>query len=167
MPKTITHIVGSKPPGPSLLQRVVVSMKAKAAGHSVFTVPNQAMSPALPIRTGVPLDLKAYERTPIARGDVVVYRSEKHDGLLLPSRAVGLPGETIVLLQGKLIVDGVEVEEPYLEADASQKPYSREHGPIEIPPHCVFLLGDFRELSEDSRVIGPVATRLIVGRVVL
>jgi len=142
-------------------------MRAKAAGRAVFTVPNQAMSPALRIRTVVPLDLEAYKRGPIARGDVVVFRSEKHDGLLLPSRAVGLPGEIIELSQGKLMVDGVEVDEPYLEADASRKPYSREHGPIAIPPDCVFVLGDFRDLSEDSRAIGPVAAGLIVGRLVL
>jgi len=167
MPKTITYIVGSKPPRLSILQRIAVSVRAKAGGHTVFTVPNQAMSPALRIRAVLPLDLEAYKRAPIARGDVVVFRSEKYDGLLLPSRAVGLPGETIELRRAKLMVDGVEVEESYLEADASRKPYSREHGPIAIPPNCVFVLGDFRDLSEDSRTIGPVAAGLIVGRLVL
>ena len=80
---------------------------------------------------------------------------------------MGLPGATIELRRAKLIVDGVEVEESYLEADASRKPYSREHGPIAIPPNCVFALGDFRDLSEDSRTIGSVAAGLIVGRLVL
>ena len=56
-------------------------MRAKAGGHTVFTVPNQAMSPALRIRAVVPLDLEAYKRAPIARGDVVAFRSEKYDGL--------------------------------------------------------------------------------------
>jgi signal peptidase I len=167
MPKTTTHILGSKPPGPSTPRRVAVASTAKAAGHAVFTVPNQAMIPALRIRDVVRFDRDAYKRAPVERGNVVVYLSEKHDGVLLPSRAVGLPGETIELRRGVLMIDGVKVEEPYLDADASQKPYSKNHGPIAIPESCVFLLGDFRDLSEDSRIIGPLAAELILGRLVL
>ena len=167
MPKTTTHIVGSELPGPSSLPRITFPATAKAAEHTDFTVPNQAMLPTLRIHAVVPLDLGAYEQAPIARGDVVVFRSEKHDGLLLASRAVGLPGETIELRRARLMIDGVEVEESYLETDVSRKSYSREYGPIAIPPNCVFLLGDFRDLSEDSRTIGPVVAGQIVGRLVL
>ena len=125
------------------------------------------MSPTLRIRDVVPLDRAAYRAASIERGDVVVYRSQKHEGLLLPSRVVGLPGETIELRRSRLTVDGKEIEERYLEADAANKPYSRDHGPTVVPTDFVFLLGDFRDLSEDSRFIGPVMIQFLVGRVLV
>lgn len=167
MPKSISHVIGSKPNGPSFVRRLWVAASAKLQGFQVFTVPNQTMSPTLPIRDVVPLDRGAYRAAPIARGDVVVYRSQKHDGMLLPCRVVGLPGETIELRSFRLTVDGEEVAEPYLDADPGQQPFSRDHGPTAVPTDCVFLLGDFRDLSDDSRFIGPVSTQLIVGRVVV
>ena len=133
-----------------------MSARARARGFSVFTVPNLSMSPTLSIRDVVPLDRAAYRTASIARGDVVVYRSEKHEGLLLPSRVVGLPGETVELRSSRLTVDGEEVVERYLDSDAAEQPFSRDHGPTVVPADCVFLLGDFRDLSEDSRFIGPV-----------
>jgi signal peptidase I len=125
------------------------------------------MSPTLSIRDIVPLDRKAYRTASIARGDMVVYRSQKHEGMLLPSRVVALSGETVELRSSRLVVNGQEVAEPYVEAGSGEQPFSRDHGPIAVPPGCVFLLGDFRDLSEDSRFIGPVLKQLIVGRVVV
>jgi signal peptidase I len=167
MPRSITYLLGSKPLGPSFVRRLYQSTRARARGFAVFTVPNQSMSPTLRIRDVLPFDVAAYSTASIARGDVVVYRSEKHQGLLLPSRAVGLPGETIELRSSRLVVDGEEVAEPYLESDAAEQPFSRDHGPTVVPKDCVFLLGDFRDLSEDSRFIGPVRAQLVVGRVVV
>lgn len=144
-----------------------MAAKAKVRGFAVFTVPNLAMSPTLGIRDVVPLDRAAYDAASISRGDVVVYRSQKHEGMLLPSRVAGLPGETIELRGSRLIVDGKEVAERYLDADAAEQPFSREHEATFVPADCVFLLGDFRDMSEDSRFIGPVQARLIVGRIVV
>jgi signal peptidase I len=165
--KIISHIVGSEPLRPSFVRRLGVAANARLRGFDVFTVPNQSMSPTLRIRDIVPLDGAAYSAASIERGDVVVYRSQKHEGLLLPSRVVGLPGETIELRRSRLTVDGKEIAECYLEADAAKQPHSRDHGPTVVPTDCVFLLGDFRDLSEDSRIIGPVKIQLLVGRVVV
>jgi signal peptidase I len=125
------------------------------------------MSPTLRIRDVVQFDPSAYKSSPIERGSVVVYRSEKHEGLLLASRVIGLSGQTIQLRGGKLLLNGEETPEPYVEADGAEEPFSREYGPTKVPDGTVFLLGDFRDVSEDSRFIGPVAVALVVGRVVV
>jgi signal peptidase I len=167
MRKSISFVVGSKPSGPSFMRRLRVTCSAKLQGFEVFTVPNQSMSPTLSIRDVVPLDREAYRTASIARGDVVVYSSQKHEGMLLPCRVVGLSGEILELRSSRLIVDGAEVAEPYREAAAAEQPFSQDHGPTVVPSGCVFLLGDFRDLSEDSRFIGPVPTQLVVGRIVV
>ncbi|MCE4540795.1 signal peptidase I [Pelomonas sp. P7] len=113
----------------------------------------------------VQLDESAYVSSAIQRGDVVVYRSLKHDNMLLPGRVVGLPNETLELRNGALHVNGLEIPEPYVDGDAAEQPHSRVFGEFLVPNGHVFLLGDFRDMSEDSRFIGPIPKDLIVGRI--
>jgi signal peptidase I len=167
MSKVITHKVGSKPSLLSFFRRWLASWRAKASGYVPFTVPNQSMSPTLRVRDVARLDPSAYKSAPVAHGEVVVYRSEKHGGLLLAGRAVALPGETVELRRGSLMVNGEAVAEPYVEADSAEEPHSMEYGPATVPAGEVFLLGDFRDLSEDSRFVGPIALKMVVGRVVV
>lgn len=167
MKQVIVHTIGDKPPAPSLLQRLAANLSATLNGHKLFTVPNQSMLSTLRIRDTVQLDESAYSSSPVQRGDIVVYRSLKHEGLLLPSRIVGLPHETVELRDRTLHIDSTMVPEPYVDHDATEEEYSRTLSPTLVPPNHVFLLGDFRDLSEDSRFIGPVPQNLLVGRIVL
>ena len=167
MKRVITHLVGDKPAEPTALYRLSVGLSAALTGHKVFIVPNQAMLSTLRIREAVSLDESAYRSAPVRRGDVVVYRSVKHDGVLLPSRIVGLPNETVELRDRTLHIDGVKIPESYIDADSANEKYSRTMNTVLVPPDHVFLLGDFRDLSEDSRSIGPVHLDLLIGRIVI
>jgi signal peptidase I len=167
MKHVLTHTIGDKPPAPSMLQRLTTGLGAVLTGRKVFVVPNQSMLSTLRIRDTVLLDESAYHSSPIRRGDIVVYRSLKHEGVLLPSRVIGLPNETVELRDRKLHIDGILVQEPYVDSDASEQKHSRFLNPILVPPDHVFLIGDFRDLSEDSRFIGAVHQNLLVGRITL
>lgn len=104
-----------------------------------------------------------------ARGAVLVLpepgRAGVMLGLLKPlivKRAVGLPGESIALARGQLLIDGVAVEEPWL-AGGGSLPSMR---PRQVPAGHVFLLGDNRRplASSDSRQFGPQPLSVIRGR---
>jgi signal peptidase I len=76
-------------------------------------------------------------------------------------RVIGLPGETIELRNGRLFVDGIRRPEPYLEGPAD----SRDYGPVEVPNGAVFVLGDNRLNSNDSRFgLGFIPVDRVVGR---
>ena len=76
-------------------------------------------------------------------------------------RVIGLPGETIELRDGKLFVDGIQIPEPYLEGAAD----TRDYGPERVPSDALFVLGDNRLNSNDSRFgLGFVPIDKIVGR---
>jgi signal peptidase I len=76
-------------------------------------------------------------------------------------RVIGLPGETVELRDGHLYVDGERIPQPYLKGPPDTRPY----GPKTVPPDSVFVLGDNRLYSNDSRFgLGFVPIDKIVGK---
>jgi len=101
---------------------------------------------------------------PVERGDLVVFRHPIEPERDYIKRVIGLPGETVEMRGGYVFVDGVPLDEPYLD------PLYR--APDAFPPRRVpddeyFLLGDHRNDSADSRVWGTVPGYLIKGRAIL
>jgi signal peptidase I len=96
-----------------------------------------------------------------ARGDVVVLRSPQ-DGRLVIKRVAALGGQRVGVADGVLVVDGRRVKEPYVDRRRVDGTY---FGPVRVPPGDLFVLGDQRDGSIDSRTFGPVPADALVGRV--
>jgi signal peptidase I len=100
------------------------------------------------------------------RGEVVVFLEPTDRKKDFIKRVIGLPGETIQVINRKVHING----EPLKEADYvyyTNPRYVRgldNHGPIKIPEDSYFMMGDNRENSSDSRVWGPVPFELIKGK---
>ncbi len=94
------------------------------------------------------------------RGDVVAFR---HRGQVWVKRVVARGGETVALRDGRLFVDGTPVREPYADPRRIDGVY---FGPVRVPSGAVFVLGDNRGDSVDSRRFGAVPVSRIEGRVV-
>jgi signal peptidase I len=98
------------------------------------------------------------------RGDVVVFAAppatgeRQGDGFI--KRVAGLPGEEVAVDDGVLLVDGREVQEPWRNTAEGGGP---DQGPVEVPPGRVFLLGDDRANSYDSRSWGLLDIDRIEG----
>lgn len=95
------------------------------------------------------------------RGDVIVIDMPE-ESVLLVKRTVALPGETIEVRCGQVFIDGQPLDEPWA---------TRRGGPdypeTRVPEGHVFVLGDNREQSRDSRFFGPVPVEQIRGHVAL
>ena len=78
-------------------------------------------------------------------------------------RVIGLPGETISIQEGVVHIDGVPLEEPYLEERYTQRKSSME--PVTLGEDEYFVMGDNRDNSNDSRRIGPLKRKAIIGHV--
>lgn len=75
-------------------------------------------------------------------------------------RVVGLPGETVEIRDGTLFIDGLETSEPYLEGEVD----TRDYGPVQVPGGALFVLGDNRLHSSDSRFgLGFVPVDRVIG----
>lgn len=102
------------------------------------------------------------------RGDVVVFgyppRGEVRKDYI--KRVIGLPGETVEIREGYVYINGELLDEPYLEGRlthcSSTRPCSR--GPVVVPPDTVFVMGDNREHSSDSREWDALPLERIIGQ---
>lgn len=100
------------------------------------------------------------------RGDVVVLqRFDSSTERDLIKRVVGLPGEAVRFQNCVVFIDGVPLIEPYIDAEVQLRDGCGPDQPeIEVPADTVFVLGDHRGRSSDSRVFGPVSEDLLIGR---
>ena len=166
---------------------IIVTLVVKALFAQAFYIPSESMEPQLDIGDRVVVSRLAYRVHDPRRGDIVVFDSPEPappdtrgtprrivDEVLetmalkrppeteLIKRVMGLPGETIEARGGRVYVDGYPVHEPYLPAGT----VTSDFGPLEVPADHVFVLGDNRSNSADSRKIGPVPIDSIVGRAI-
>ncbi len=96
------------------------------------------------------------------RGELVVANSPL--GGLVVKRIAGVGGDTVGIEDGVLVVNGRPLREGYVDYPTVDGVY---YGPVDVAPGDVFLLGDNRGNSEDSRDFGPVSEDEVVGRVLL
>lgn len=128
-----------------------------------FRIPGGAMAPTiLPGEYVIAPPLRGVPR----RGDVVAY---VRDGSQYVHRVAGVPGDTLRMVDGVLYRDGARVAEPYARtlppgSPGIAEPRVRTWGPFVVPSDAVFLLGDNRESSLDSRWTGPVPMADVFAR---
>ena len=99
------------------------------------------------------------------RGDVVVFYYPRDTRRSFIKRIIALPGEQVEIRDGVVLINGEAIAEPYVAAEHNQLP--GHFGPEVIPEGHVFVLGDNRDHSNDSRSWGPLPTSLIYGKVLL
>lgn len=122
-------------------------------------VEGQSMEPNLHDSQRLIIEKISYYLHPPQRGDIVVLRLPHRRSDPLIKRVVGLPGETVEVRNGLVYINGELLDEPYLD----QNTYPGMP-PRVVPEHQVFVLGDNRGASNDSRAFGFVPYEDIVGR---
>ncbi|MGG1661454.1 signal peptidase I [Brevibacillus sp. NRS-1366] len=101
-------------------------------------------------------------------GDIIVFHAEQTRDYI--KRVIAVAGDTVEVKNDQLLVNGKLVEEPYLaqhkeQAKLQGEPFfTNDFPPVQIPAGHIFVMGDNRLNSHDSRAIGPVATSTVVGR---
>jgi len=96
-----------------------------------------------------------------ARGDVIVFHNPQDPARDFIKRVIGLPGETIQILNGKVYIDGAPIDEPYVAALCKNHACDRTWT---LDADHFFVLGDNRNQSHDSHSFGPLDHSLIIGK---
>ena len=103
----------------------------------------------------------AYRHNDFRRGDIVVFHSPHNHGEDFIKRVIGLPNDEVMVENGRVYINGVAYEEPYIRAEPL---YS---GIWQVPPDSLFVLGDNRNQSSDSHEWGFVPTENVFGRALM
>jgi signal peptidase I len=104
------------------------------------------------------------DEKPIKRGDIVVLLYPDDPSKSYIKRVVGLPGEDVNVENGRLYINGQQIDEPYLDSEylsADSMP-----GSVHVKEHHYFVLGDNRRNSSDSRYWGLVPEKYIYGKAI-
>ena len=142
----------------------LVAFVVKTFLIQAFFIPSGSMLPTLHEDDRVLVNKLSYDLHDVHRGDLVVFERPENEaaGQIkdLIKRVVGLPGERIESRDGDVYIDGDLLEEPYL-ADGAE---TTGLEPQTVPEGHVFVMGDNRGDSMDSRVFHAIDEDLIVGR---
>jgi signal peptidase I len=157
---------------------VVIAVLLRTFVIATFSIPSGSMEPTLQIGDRIIVDKLSYHLHGVDTGNIIVFGTPPEEDCAGPpvanlvKRVIGLPGQTISLSKGRVYIDGKLLAEPWLPPSVreetypgpSSKPYAL-HQPFRIPAGDVYVMGDNRPDSCDSRYWGPVAESTIVGQV--
>ena len=132
-------------------------------GSRHYVVRGDSMRPGFEPGHYLLVSRTAYSSSLPQPGDVVIVRGLGGSRKGHLKRVVGLPGETVAVVDGTLLVDGQHLEEPYLLGLPATLGLENREWRLGIRE--VFVMGDNRSHSTDSRELGPVDVSLIVGKV--
>jgi signal peptidase I len=146
---------------------IAIALLVEAFLIQAFWIPSPSMEPTLDVGDRVLVNKLSYKFHDVNRGDVVVFdrpsgASTGENGEIkdLIKRVIAVEGDTIEAKEGNVFVNGEQIDEDYLEPGTPT-----DNLPLTtIPEGQVFVMGDNRTNSEDSRIFGPIDEDAIVGR---
>jgi signal peptidase I len=153
--------------GRDLVVSVLVSMFIILFLYQPVRVEGTSMLPVLEDQDRLFINKFAYSRLGslvgenIHRGDVVVFQYPHDISKSYIKRVIAMPGDSIHIDHGRVYVNDVALNEPYVPAKYTDE---RSQPEMVIGPGKYFMMGDHRSISSDSRDFGPVARNLIYGR---
>ena len=169
---------------------VVLAVLLRTFVAQAFRIPSESMVPQLEVHDRVVVSRLAYHLHDPRRGDVVVFDCPPKAGCLRPphrnavqrgvdtvlesllirqpaveeyiKRVIGLPGDVVEGKDGAVYVNGHRLVEPYLPPGTVTSTF----GPVRVEPGRLWVMGDNRSNSSDSRVFGTIDEDTIVGRAI-
>ena len=158
-----------------LVGAIGLALLIKAFLFQAYYIPSPSMSPTLLEGDRILVNKQSYNLHSVNRGDLVVFSTQEKSGGEddLIKRVIGLPGEFVTVGEGRMEIDGGLLLEPYLplrtEVNTFATPSNCVNRPEEtsgcrVPSDHVFVMGDNRNNSRDSRFFGPVPIEDIEGR---
>jgi signal peptidase I len=157
---------------------IVVAVLLRTFVVATYSIPSGSMEPTLQIGDRILVNKLSYHFHGVDRSNIIVFTTPPNEDCAGPpvsdlvKRVIGLPGETISLSGGNVYINGHLYPEPFLPTSLrtdsypgpSSAAYSLHHA-YRIPAGDVFVMGDNRPESCDSRYWGPIRESTIVGKV--
>lgn len=128
-----------------------------------FVVQGKSMEPNYLDHDYLLVDKVSYRFSSPKRGQIVVFRNPENRRVDFVKRIIGLPGETMTISDGSVLVNGKLIEEQYLSGVKTEA--FGETSQVKLSESEYFVMGDNRDNSLDSRRIGPISRSDLIGHV--
>jgi signal peptidase I len=173
----------------TIVVAVILALFMRTFVVQAFKIPTGSMEPNLLIGDHLLVNkfvfaptLSSAERAllpaaDIRRGDIVVFKYPEDPERDFIKRVIGLPGETLELRERRILVNGRAIDEPYAHyltrpqgftgVDGASDDVRVRYGPVVVPAGSVFVMGDNRDNSQDSRYWGFLPKENIKGKALL
>lgn len=147
---------------PLVLQGVFL----RVGGFRPFHIPSTSMERTIQQGDLLMADMWFYRHHRLTDGEIIVFKSPETPGIILVKRLIAKAGDTIMSLHGTVSVNGVALVEPYAEHTGDAPDELMNFGPLTVPQHKLFFMGDNRDVSLDSRTaeFGLVDESAILGK---
>lgn len=152
----------------ALVIAIILAFLIRTFLFAPFIVEGESMETTLHNNEKLVVNKAVYYVREPKPGDIIVFHAEKTRDYI--KRVIAVAGDTVEVKNDQLYINGKRVEEPYLaqqkaEAQRQGEPFfTSDFPPVKIPADHLFVMGDNRPNSHDSRAIGPVAVSTVVGR---
>lgn len=149
---------------------LILSLSSTGTSSSrTFISEGQSMAPTLQHDDRFTVDMNSYQSPYVKRFDIIVFQASPDRDYV--KRVIGLPGETIEYRDDVLYINNQKIDEPYLAKNKALAkdqgiPLTENFGPLTIPDDHVFVLGDNRLNSYDSRAMGPIQISKVKGKMI-
>ena len=158
----------------TLAVAALLSVLLRTYAYGTFWIPSASMVPTLAVYDHILVQKAFFSWRDVREGDIVVFTHPPLDQCPGPpasdliKRVIALPGQTIFSSGNRIYVNGHLLAEPYLPAyDPLGPPIASSQHPYRVPPGELYVLGDNRSDSCDSRFWGPIQGSSIIGRAIL
>jgi len=143
----------------------ILAQGIKAYVVQPFVIPSGSMLPTIQLGDRVIAEKLTYRFShPPRKGDIVVFANPQRNPPILIKRVVASSGQSVDLKDGVVYVDGQAIDEPYTYGKPTLPLNPAIEYPFTVPDGYLWLMGDNRPNSGDSREIGPVALSAVKGR---
>jgi len=148
---------------------IVLALVIRTVVVQAFKIPSGSMLPTLQIGDHILVNKFIYWFTDPQRGDIIVFKFPQDEGRDFIKRAIALPGEKVEVRGKQVYVNEKPLQEPYaahLDRAIQESPFSPRDsfGPVVVPPGQLFMMGDNRDYSMDSRFWGFLDMKKIKGK---
>lgn len=144
----------------TILPALLIALLINVFVGQATRVEGQSMEPNLHSNQRLVVEKLSYRFHGPQRFDIVVLKMPDQGDELLIKRVIGLPGETVRIMDGHVYINDELLEETFTN-DSTQPGRNWE---VTVPPLHVYVLGDNRDRSNDSRSFGPVPIENVIGR---
>lgn len=146
-----------------IVMMMLISGVTSSSEYKYYNAEGPSMAPTIVSEDRLTVDSTYYNEHIIERGDIIVF-TDSINGSDFVKRVVGLSEDTVKITDNKLYVNDVIQDEKYTQAEITM--INQDFPETKVPENSVFVLGDNRSDSLDSRIIGSINIDNILGKVI-